>query len=58
MENNVQMALTRMNKVAGSTLDEYKSAITREACSLTGSTLSYFATMNAAEDVLTGVGCQ
>jgi len=56
MDNNVQMALSRMNKVAGGTLDEYKNAITREACTLTGSTLSYFATISPAEDVLTMIG--
>ncbi len=37
-------------------LAEFKDVMTREACSLTDSTISYFATMNVTEDVLTMIG--
>jgi len=56
MEQNIQQALDRVSRFAGKPLEEYKDAITRECCSLTGSTLSYFATMNPAENVLTMIG--
>jgi len=56
MHPNVQKALDRLAPYAAKSLDEYKDAITRECCSLTGSTISYFAIMNHAEDVLTMIG--
>jgi two-component system phosphate regulon sensor histidine kinase PhoR len=56
MEQNVQKSLDRLKAAADKPLAEYKDAITREACSLTGSTISYFATMSPAEDVLTMIG--
>ena len=56
MEVNIQKSLDRIKLFADKSLPEYKDAITREACSLTGSTLSYFATINAAQDVLTMIG--
>jgi hypothetical protein len=56
MNATVQKALDRLSLYASKPLGEYKDAITRECCALTGSTLSYFATMNVAQDVLTMVG--
>jgi hypothetical protein len=56
MDQNVQKSLERLKIAADKPLAEYKDAITREACSLTGSTISYFATMNPTEDVLTMIG--
>ena len=56
MAVKVQQALERLDRSAGKPLDEYKDAITRECCSLTGSTISYFATMNGTETVLTMIG--
>jgi len=45
-----------MNIILKKPLEEYKDGITRELCNLTGSTLSYFATMSPKEDVLTMIG--
>jgi hypothetical protein len=56
MDPKVQQALDRISKFAGKPLEEYKDAVTRECCTLTGSTLSYFATMNSNETVLTMIG--
>jgi GAF domain-containing protein len=52
----VEDALKHANFVANKPLDDYKDAITRGCCSLTQSTISYFATMNATEDILTMIG--
>jgi hypothetical protein len=56
MNPTVQKSLDRLAPFASKPLEEYKDAITRECCALTGSTLSYFATMNPAQDVLTMIG--
>ena len=56
MDPKVQQALEHIGHFANRPLDEYKDAITRECCALTGSTISYFATMNAGENVLTMIG--
>ncbi len=56
MDPRVDAALANLAKVADKPLDDYKDAITRNCCDLTGSTLSYFATINAGEDVLTMIG--
>ena len=56
MEPVVQSALDRLMMFSTKPLAEFKDAITRESCVLTGSTISYFATMNASEDVLTMIG--
>jgi len=56
MNENVQKSVDRVKLYAGKTLDELKNAINREACSLTGSTLAYFATMDPTEKVLTMIG--
>jgi len=56
MTEIVQEALTRMSRWADDPLDKYKDAITREACSLAQSTLSYFAVMDENEKVLTMIG--
>lgn len=56
MDPRVESALKNMAILADKPLDEYKDAITRNCCTLTQSTLSYFATMNASEDVLTMIG--
>ncbi|MDR3574294.1 MAG: GAF domain-containing protein [Anaerolineaceae bacterium] len=56
MNLNVQKSLDRLSAYSAKSLDEYKDAITRECCTLTSSTLSYFATMNRTEDVLTMIG--
>jgi hypothetical protein len=52
----VHTALIRMGHVANSSLEEYKHALTVQLSIMTGSTLSYFATMNSAENVLTMIG--
>jgi GAF domain-containing protein len=52
----IQTALTRMEYVTDKPLEEYKHAITVQLSIMTGSTLSYFATMNSAENVLTMIG--
>jgi two-component system phosphate regulon sensor histidine kinase PhoR len=56
MDAKVQKSLDRLNLYTGKSLEEFKNAITREACSLTESTLAYFATIDATEKVLTMVG--
>jgi len=56
MDQIIEKALQRINQSAGKPLEEFKDALTRELCGLTSSTLSYFATMNASEDVLTMIG--
>jgi two-component system, OmpR family, phosphate regulon sensor histidine kinase PhoR len=56
MNPYVDEALKHMALVVNKPLDDYKDAITRECCSLTQSTISYFATMSPAEDILTMIG--
>ena len=56
MDQNGQKAFDRLKIYADKSLAEFKDAMTRESCVLTGSTISYFATMNPAEDVLTMIG--
>lgn len=56
MDPNVQKSLDRLKPYADKPLADLKAAVTREVCSLTESTISYFATMNATEDVLTMIG--
>ena len=56
MNENVQKAVGRVQMVADKSLDDIKNTINREACSLTGSTLAYFATMDPTEKVLTMIG--
>jgi hypothetical protein len=56
MDQNVQKSVERIKSYSEKPLAEFKDAITREACTLTGSTISYFATINVAEDVLTMIG--
>jgi GAF domain-containing protein len=56
MDALVQKSLDHLKSNESKSLEEYKDAVTRECCSLTGSTISYFATMNAREDVLTMIG--
>jgi len=56
MNENVQKSVERVKLYADKTLGELKNAINREACSLTGSTLAYFATMDPTEKVLTMIG--
>jgi hypothetical protein len=56
MEQIVQKAVDRLMLLTNKPLLEFKDGITREACTLTGSTISYFATMNESEDILTMIG--
>lgn len=56
MDPKVQKSLDKLKLYVDKPLVEFKDVITREACSLTGSTLSYFATINPAQDVLTMIG--
>lgn len=56
MNENVQKSVDRVKLYAGKSLDELKNAINRESCSLTGSTLGYFATIDPTEKVLTMIG--
>jgi hypothetical protein len=56
MPTTVQESLQRVARSADKPLNEYKDAITRELCNLTGSTLSYFATMDSTETILTMIG--
>ena len=56
MNPKVEEQLKQLATKADKTLDVYKDAITRGCCSLTQSTISYFATINPAEDVLTMIG--
>jgi len=56
MDPRVDVALKNMATEIDKPFEEYKDAITRNCCVLTQSTLSYFATMNAGEDVLTMIG--
>lgn len=56
MNAKVSAALANMASFADKPLDDYKDAITRNCCTLTDSTISYFATMSPGEDVLTMIG--
>lgn len=56
MNAQVEAAVKRVSALAGKSLDEYKDGITRELCTLTQSTISYFATMSQNESVLTMIG--
>lgn len=56
MNENVKKSVDRVNLYVNKSLDELKNAINREACSLTGSTIAYFATMDPTEKVLTMIG--
>jgi GAF domain len=56
MNPYVDDALKHLAILSNKPLEDYKDAITRGCCSLTQSTISYFATMNPAEDVLTMIG--
>jgi two-component system, OmpR family, phosphate regulon sensor histidine kinase PhoR len=57
MNPKVQDAIRRLTTtMASKPLREYQDLVCVEACALTQSTLSYFATMNPAEDVLTMIG--
>lgn len=56
MNSAVEASVARLERMASLPVDQYKDAITREACSLTNSTLSYFATVNPAQDGLSMIG--
>lgn len=56
MNTAVQASMTRLGRMASMPVDQFKDAITREACSLTNSTLSYFATVNDEQDALSMIG--
>ena len=56
MNEIVQKSVDRVKLYAGKSLDELKNAFNRETCSLTGSTLAYFATMDPTQKVLTMIG--
>ena len=57
MNPKVQEAVRRLTVTfAAKPLKEYQDLVCTDACSVTQSTLSYFATMSPAEDVLTMIG--
>lgn len=57
MNQTVQDAVRRLTTtMASKPLPEYKDLINTTLCTVTQSTLSYFATMNPAENVLTMIG--
>jgi two-component system phosphate regulon sensor histidine kinase PhoR len=56
MDEKTQKSLDRLKMVTGKSLEDLKNAITREACTLTGSSLAYFATIDGSEKVLTMIG--
>ncbi len=56
MHPKVEAALARLRDMQGTSLPEYRDAITQELCKLTDSQLSYFAAMNLEEDILTMIG--
>jgi hypothetical protein len=56
MPMTVEQAIGSLAAHAAKPLEEFKDHINSSCCQITGSTLSYFATINATEDVLTMVG--
>jgi hypothetical protein len=57
MNPKTQDAVRRLTTtMANKPLKEYQDLICAEVCAITQSSLSYFATMNAAENVLTMIG--
>jgi hypothetical protein len=56
MPMTVEQAIGSLASYSTKPLEEFKDHINSCCCQITGSTLSYFATMNAAEDVLTMIG--
>lgn len=52
----VDQAISSLAREASKPLQEFKNFLTYCCCDLTGSTLSYFATVSPKEDVLTMIG--
>lgn len=56
MDAKVNASLERLTRLSKAPLEEYRNFLTSELCQLTESTLSYFATIDAARTTLTMIG--